>query len=316
MYLSQPALYWWALLASQLFGWCMLALASGALPNRWQEGTGTGERGGLVTHWPQQRRKRPAERARAQEELMPVNPVLWLMSSGPDLRTIAWVIVWAWGGVVLLAIILAPREMSAFGLGWYGIRPFGFLLKWLLALQACRFFVEARRNGALEMLLSTPLTSREILDGQMLALKRSFLRPILWLLVLLFVPVVVQVVAARAWHTPEMGTVFIGFVTSGFCCLRMYTDCYAVIWFGMWLALTLKKPGLAPSVTVLFMLVLPSMLCVLDVFADIFFIAWGMTKLRHQDLRLVVARQLEPVRAGSLAGTAAATHRPPPVITG
>jgi hypothetical protein len=316
MYLWQPAKYWWALLASQLFGWCLLALASVALPNRWQERRGTGEGGGLLTQWPQQRRKRPAERAQARQELLTVNPVLWLISSGPDLRTIVWVIVWAWGGVVLLAALSAPRETSAFVLGWYGVRPFGFLLKWLLALQACRFFVEARRNGALEMLLCTPLTGRDILDGQMLALKRSFLRPIVWLLVLLFVPVVFQLVAARAWHTPEMGTAFIGLVGSGFGCLRMCADCYAVIWFGMWLALTLKKPGLAPSLTVLFVLVLPSMLCVLDVFADIFFIAWGMTKLRHQDLRLVVARQLEPVRAGSLAAAATATHRPPPVIRG
>ena len=80
-----------------------------------------------------------------------------------------------------------------------------------------------------------------------------------------------------------------GFVASCFCCLRMFADCYAVIWFGMWLALTLKKPGLAPSLTVLFVLVLPSPLCVLDVLADLLFIAVGMSKLRHQDLRLLVA---------------------------
>jgi ABC-type transport system involved in multi-copper enzyme maturation permease subunit len=301
MYLWQPARYWWALLASQLFGWCLLALASGALPHCWQERRGAGERGGLLTQWPQQTRKRPAERARAREELLPVNPVLWLMSCGPDLRTISWVIVWAWGGVVLLVTLSAPRETSAFVLGWYGVRPFGFLLKWLLALQACRFFVEARRNGALEMLLCTPLTSRDILGGQILALRKNFLWPIVWLLALLFVPVMVQVVATRAWNTPEMGTAVMGFVASGFCCLRMYADCYAVIWFGMWLALTLKKPGLAPSLTVLFVLVLPSMLCVLDVFADLFFILWGMAKLRHHDLRLVLARQLETGGAGALS---------------
>jgi ABC-type transport system involved in multi-copper enzyme maturation permease subunit len=306
MYLWQPARYWWALLASQLFGWCLLALASLALPRRWQERTGADEGASVLTQWPQRRGKGTAERARAREELLPVNPVLWLMSSGPDLRRIAWLIVWVWGAVVLLVTLLAPREMGGFVLGWYGVRPFGFLLKWLLALQACRFFVEARRNGALEMLLCTPLTSRDILGGQMLALKKTFLWPIVWLLALLFVPVVVQVVATRAWNTPGMGTAFIGFVASGFCCLRMYADCYAVIWFGMWLALTLKKPGLAASLTVLFVLVLPSMLCVLDVFADLFFILWGMTKLRHQDLRLVLARQLEAGRAGALAGPATA----------
>jgi len=220
------------------------------------------------------------------------NPVLWLMSSGTDFRRIAWVIVGVWGLVVLLVTLLAPRETSGFALGWYAVRPFGFLLKWLLALQACRFFSEARTNGALEMLLCTSLTSRDILRGQMLALKRVFLWPIVWLLALLFVPVVVQAIAARAWNIFAMGTFFFGLMSNCFCCLRMVADCYAVVWFGMWLALTLKKPGLAAPLTVLFVLLLPSVLCVLDVFADLGFILWGMTKLRAQDLRLVVARQL------------------------
>jgi hypothetical protein len=43
------------------------------------------------------------------------------------------------------------------------------------------------------------------------------------------------------------------------------------------------------------------MLCVLDVFADLFFILWGMTKLRQQDLRLVLARQLETGGAGAIS---------------
>ena len=82
------------------------------------------------------------------------------------------------------------------------MRPFGFLLKLLLALQACRFFVDARRSGALEMLLCTPLTSREIIRGQVLALRRNFQRPVVTLLVVLYVPGAVQLIAARGWSSP------------------------------------------------------------------------------------------------------------------
>src|SRR5208282_211431 len=166
MHSWQPARYWWALLASQLFGWCLLGLASVALPQRWQERTVAGERARVLARWSQPRSQRPSQRARAREELLPVNPVLWLMSSGPDFRRIAWVIVGAWGVVVLFVCLLAPRDTGSTVLGWYAVRPFGFILKCLVALEACRFFVEARRNGALEMLLSTPLTSRDILSGQ------------------------------------------------------------------------------------------------------------------------------------------------------
>jgi len=314
MYLWQPGKYWGTLLASQLFGWFLLALASRALPQRWQERAMMSEPGGALTRWPQRRRGGPAERARAREELLPVNPVLWLMSSGPDLRRIAWAIVWVWGAVVLLVTLFGPREVGAFTQGWYGVRPFGFLLKWLLALQACRFFVEARRSGALEMLLCTPLASRDILDGQVLALRRNFLGPVIWLLALLFLPAAVQAVTSRSWISHSMGTAIFECFGAGFYCLRMYADCYAIVWFGMWLALTLKKPGLAPALTILFVLVLPSALCGLDVFADLFLILWGMIKLRQEDLRFLIARRYEPVRAGVLTGPATTPSGRPPVI--
>jgi ABC-type Na+ efflux pump permease subunit len=186
-------------------------------------------------------------------------------------------------------MLFAPSEMGPILLSVYGVRPFGFLLKWLFALQACRFFVEARRNGALEMLLCTPLTSREILGGQALGLRKRFQWPIVTLLALLLVPAAVQCLAGRTWGSAGLSTAFAGLFTGAIYCLRMVADCYAVGAFGMWLALTLKKPGLAPSLTILYVLILPSALCWLDLFADLFFILWAVTKLRQQDLRLLVA---------------------------
>ena len=289
LYLGHPAKYWGALLASQLFGWLLLALASRALPHRWQERSAAGESAGVLGRWVRRRRVGPAQRAKAREQLLPLNPVLWL-SSEPDLRRIAWMIVWVWGAVVLLVTLFGRSEEGAFALSAYGVRPFGFLLKWLLALQACRFFVEARRSGALEMLLCTPLTSRDIIRGQALALRKSFLWPVVSLLALQVVPSLVQVSAEPSWASLQAGTAFFGLFTGGVYCLRMIADCYALGAFGMWLALTLKKPALAPALTILFVLVLPSVLCWLDIFADLFFILWGVTKLNRTDLRALLAR--------------------------
>jgi len=68
-------------------------------------------------------------------------------------------------------------------------------------------------------------------------------------------------------------------------------DAFAVMWFGMWLALTTKKPRLAPAMTILFVLVIPSIgVCALDKLADIFFILWGATKLQ-QDLRWLASQE-------------------------
>ena len=53
-----------------------------------------------------------------------------------------------------------------------------------MAAQACHCLAEARRNNALEMLLATPLTVDQIIRGQILALKRIFLVPIIVILAL------------------------------------------------------------------------------------------------------------------------------------
>lgn len=293
-YLAQPEKYWWALAASQLLGCFLLALASVALPHRWQERAAVGAGGSLLRRWAQRDRSGIAARAKTRDNLLPLNPVLWLVGGEFGFRRLAWLIVWAWGAVVLLTTVFAPGEEGTFVLTMYGVRPFGFLLKWLLALQVCSFFVEARRNGTLEMLLCTPLTSRDIVGGQVLALRKTFQWPVITLLLLLFVPAAVHFVAVRGWSPPELGTAALALGTGGIYCLRMLADCYALGAFGLWLALTLKKPSLAPSLTILYVLILPSALCWLDIFADLFFILWGVTKLRHADLRALLAQEYQP----------------------
>lgn len=318
MYLTQPAKYWGSLGASQLLGWLLLALASRALPHCWQERAAVAESGSVLDRIARRSKGGLARPTKAREALLSANPVLWLASSGPNLSRVAWLIVGVWGLLVLLGALFAPDEMGSLTLSYLGVRPFGFLLKLLVAFQACHFFVEARRTGDLEMLLCAPLTSREIIEGQTLALRRSFLGPAISLLALLLVQVVVQVVTARAWHTPGMGDAVLDAVLAffGWCiyCVRMYADYHAVAWFGMWLALTRKKPGMAPALTILFVLIVPSVLCWLDVLADLFFILWGMTRLREQDLRFLMARQYEPARAGAAAAPAATKHGLPPAI--
>ncbi len=294
-HLAQPERYWWALAFSQLFGWLLLLLAGQTLPRRWQERSAAGETRGSWRRNARRTREGTSARAEARAQLLPVNPVFWLMSSEFGSRRVAWLIVGAWGAAVMLATLLSPGGEGILALSMYGVRPFGFLLKWLLALQACHFFVEARRNGALEMLLCTPLTSSEIIRGQVLALRRNFQWPVLTLLLLLFVPAVAQSLVAGSWNSPSAGTRLMGIFTGGAYCLRMLADCYALGAFGMWLALTLKKPGLAPSFTILFVLLLPSVLCWLDIFADLFFILWGVSKLNRVDLRSLLAREYVPV---------------------
>ena len=66
---------------------------------------------------------------------------------------------------------------------WNWIGGLFILILYLWAAsQACRFFVEARRSGLLELLLATPLNERQIVAGQWRALLRMFGLPVLLLL--------------------------------------------------------------------------------------------------------------------------------------
>jgi hypothetical protein len=72
-----------------------------------------------------------------------------------------------------------------------------------------------------------------------------------------------------------------GFLGIFFLTISLFADILAVGWFGMWLALTIKRPVLAPALTILFVLVLPSCLYRLDLVADMLFVSWGTTQLQR-----------------------------------
>jgi len=226
-------------------------------------------------------------------------------------------IVLIWSGIVVLVTVFAPRDLGTVMLNWSWARPFsfsgafGFLLKALFTFQVCRFFSEARRNGALEMLLCTPLTNREIIRGQSIAARRAFLWPVLIFTGLLFVPAGARVISGlSSLDLQQLLTGGAGFVMSAITAVRTVADFLALFWLGLWLALTMKKTNLAPALTILLVLILPSVLCILDVFADLLFILWGATKLQ-QDLRWVLAQQYQttfPIKSTALI-------QAPPIIS-
>jgi hypothetical protein len=173
----------------------------------------------------------------------------------------------------------------------FAMWPCYFLLKLVFAAQACRFFAESRRTGALELLCSTPLTMRAVIKGQWMLLRRVFLWPVILLLS-----------AHLAALLYSMGSSGSRIMVSGsspfpFGLLFYYgyyfkvipntvADFLAIGWFGMWLALCLQRPNLATGVTILSVVILPTIvLCVPALVTDAIFITIGCVKLA-EDFRL------------------------------
>jgi magnesium-transporting ATPase (P-type) len=169
----------------------------------------------------------------------------------------------------------------------------------------------------LELLLSTPLTVGEILRGQMLALRRQFLGPVLAVAVL---DLVFMVVGARASGLAQdnlWGWVcWAGIVT-------LLADAYTLCWVGMWVGLVSKRPNRATSAVITRVMVLPwgawigllllvgmtrwwlrvgeswkfylGLWFVLGMAADVYFCLWARSRLRR-DLRVVATQRFVPGR--------------------
>jgi ABC-type transport system involved in multi-copper enzyme maturation permease subunit len=315
LYHSHRALYWETLAASHLLGWFLLGFTSWILPRVWQEKP-VAERKGILSRLQRQGRGTVAQRAKARLKLLPVNPILWLIGDEPVIRSTVWLIVIIWG--TILVILSSQQPVESLFTANAGTKILGFLLKLMVASQACRFFVESRRNGALEMLLCTPLRNRDIIRGQWLSLKRIFLWPLTILALLNLVPIAFLAYQAfsdtgvsEVLHSIPQATLSLG--ASCWITLGLVMDVFAIGWVGMWFGLSAKKPELAPFWTILFVLILPVIFCGFDLLVDVFLIIGASSSLQT-DFRWTLSRRYLVPASQMTPQIALPYVRPPPVI--
>ena len=172
--------YWSALAVSQLIGWALLVLACALVPHTWQDrktaGTSTSRSWAYVWRYGGARR-----RQRLRRKLLGREPVAWLTSRERWQSRGLWAMAIVSAGGLGAALIRAPGMEVWLVWNYVGVL-FTLLLYLWAASQACRFFVEARRSGLLELLLTAPLNDRQIVRGQWRGLLRLFGLPVALLL--------------------------------------------------------------------------------------------------------------------------------------
>jgi ABC-type transport system involved in multi-copper enzyme maturation permease subunit len=186
--------YWTTLAITQFIAWMLFVAASLLVPRTWQErASRTAVASQTIAYaW---KYGRARARVKLRRKLIERDAVLWLACRE------RWQSVWVWmvalfcaGGFVYLVVKLAAQTW----MGWQYV-AWMFLMFFYLwaASQACRFFVEARRSGLIELLLATPVSEKQIVRGQWRALVRMFGVP---LLLLLMVCMAGAGLSQRAWH--------------------------------------------------------------------------------------------------------------------
>ena len=229
--------------------------AAALLPHAWQQKTETD--GIACSH--RRSAKRPARVPAAATGPPPdlwqeVNPVfrlgLLLERRNPHLRRVLSGLAGTW----LIALLLFPRAVTRpeFFVGLAVLLH--YIVRFSLAMQACRAFGEERRSGMLELLLTTPLGEDEILRGRLVALKRQYVRPLLfivgWDAALLLTGLPSQ--------APGAQTAFLGGFVAAL--VMLLADLYTLAWVGLWFGLKVNSPSRAIRQTVFVVLVVPWLL--------------------------------------------------------
>ncbi|EEF57907.1 hypothetical protein [Pedosphaera parvula] len=319
-YAAHPFYYWESLLLTQAFIACFLADASRTI-KLFREG----ELFGSASTSPKatssasvSNPKYSEQRAKIRALLLDHNPISWLASHNISTPRLVWLLVFFAGLIIALifafplfySLLTKPQLMTTAQSNTYTVRitpiqtfmsfmaGFGFVgllilinaaVKVLVASQACRCHAEARRNSTLEILLTTPIKVQDILQGQVLALKRTFLKPILVLLAFEVTGVYAALYQAFGQAaTGELGHRFgdtVLFVEAAFI-LFFLLDFQGVTWAGIWFGLCSKNESQATFKTTFYVIVGPMLLLVLYFIGAALFLAWPVVSFVRARLKL------------------------------
>jgi ABC-type Na+ efflux pump permease subunit len=125
-----------------------------------------------------------------------------------------------------------------------------------VASTAARQLATERHSGALEVVLSTPLSVPRILWGEFLALGRKFLGPILAVLGVHLIFLAASLQRESFADNPVNPTLWVVSM------IVLVADLVALGWVAMWGAMTFKNPNRVTTITLVRVLTLPWVLVI------------------------------------------------------
>jgi hypothetical protein len=171
----------------------------------------------------------------------------------------------AWTLAVFTALGRAALPMAAIA----GAFIFHLALQFWIAFEAARRFNDDRRNGALEMLLSTPLSVDEIVRGQIQSLTKQFARPIYGVFALDAFLIVLSALGYN-WSLGQ----FSGFLTMMLAAVgALVVTSLGLAWLGLWLGLKARKTAKGAVSALVRIVVLPTGIFMFAIY--LFFVSGG-----------------------------------------
>jgi len=249
---ASPWPYWIALGFTGGVGLVSLLAAGWILPHRWQESAAAQGRRGFKGWLDRLRFRQPGAWQAFRTSILERAPTAWLSGRHWTRPWLPW--------IFLLSVAVSVLWVTTYGHGrsnWWDVEVtfalsvgVHIVLKIWMANEAPRQFLDDRRSGAMELLLSTSLSAREIVSGHWLALRRMFLGPTVVVLLVDLVCLSSSDATARDGGPPVLAIIWL---------LRMaalVADLWTLGWAGMWAGMT-GRGRAATTGLVLRVLVLP-----------------------------------------------------------
>lgn len=287
-YRANAVHFWESLVLVQLLGWGILIRAGLHLQRNWRQGYSPSESSATAHSQAIDSTMRESATQRTRRRLeRDINPVMVIVATDPRIEQWAWIC--SIGGVALALLLQVFVPQPGFSVFQIPIL-FSWLqlplvpLKLLLAWKACSFFAEARRDGTFELLLTTPLPDFDIIQGQLLGLRRLFGRPVLLQAVGLGMVAAWGFISER-FDASSVAASLAGFafvaVVWGFQWLVLMVDLRATAWVGFWLAMTESRPGFAFTKTAVRIILIPLILgCIPNLVLNGLQLGWARDKFR------------------------------------
>jgi ABC-type Na+ efflux pump permease subunit len=242
--------FWWTLAVMHGLTWTLLFSASVIVRNSWQDrpaGTPS-KRRGWEGFWHACSFGSRARQERFREQALGVNAFYWLAARASLKPVHVWIFlglmaVWWIGG------------WAASGTLWFDESEYvatalllNSTLKLWVVVEAGQQLAQEKQSGSLELLLSTPLSVRQILRGQWRALRRQFLAPVI---VVLFAELLFLWLGYQRSPNRGMRLVWLAGM------VMLVSDIVALSWVAMAQALAARSHRRATLETVGRILILP-----------------------------------------------------------
>lgn len=247
--------FWISLLLTHIVAWLALVLACLITPRSWQDRPASATRLRWRDRWARWSLGESGDRASYRARLLDVNAFFWLAARS----RVKPALVWATLGVLSFGWFWAWLKYGSDWAhpGWLicTLIVLNTMLKFWFTAEACAQISEDRRIGALELLLSTPLSVPEIIAGQGLALRRQFLGPVIFVGTLHLVFLFAGLSHRDLSYSSESRVIWVFVCLSGL--IVLLADLVALFYVGLWSALTARNTNRASGQSLTRILALP-----------------------------------------------------------